>query len=638
MKKRKNKFGLKGLVLAGGVLLGTLIPSLAKSQTLDPEFYKDPSFRASMLPYCRPNIHLTEGKDSLDYHHSGDANEDNKLDENDSQSIRNGFFSDSLKADYFPDLNVNENDAAGIDSVLNGQKENRWEHMNRSERINLLRQVLTTDSANYPPEGIPWNCTNYIMAHQKRFFGIENEENSPVSDDELYGENAIKNIPLYAVGVVTSSGVNHFLAGVLVGPESGDRLSEDPTNFSHWYFWNPSGPNELDEVKPGDANFALNSPADIIWYGKKLNGSFSSTRLIDFDVVDGVAHYSSSYPYLIKFNPASDQEELIFENVPEDVLLNYQPNIDLSQYVEEMPDTAYAKSNLPTSLEKIVSEDIPLNSEYPNHHYKKQITYKASTGYKDSIVIREIEVKDIENPKINNFPEDNSKQYSTDLNPDQINTEDLETQDNSGLEVTLEKSTESTQVMNGTINQVNFDFYTDIIIRDKFDNDTTYMHKTEVRDTEGPEAYLRDNYIRRETGQIAEDAVKSLVEEVYDNSELPVDTIIEQTGDKYYDVTLKDIAGNETYLGNVEVDNPVGTGDDDFLNSELIVYPNPAFQMLFIESEIKYSSIRLLNIEGKVINEIEFKTNLDISNLPKGFYIIEFHNNKAVQRKKIIIK
>lgn len=639
MKKRKNSLGLVGRVLVGSsIIIGSLIPSFAKAQTVSsPENYEDASYRAKMLPYCKPNLHLTEGKDSLDYDHSGDANGDGNFNSNDSEVMRNGTYTNLIKADFYPDSIINEKDADIADSVLNNQKERRWEYMNRYERIDYLRNVLSTDSRNYPPrDDIYWDCTNYVRAHQKGFFGIEDEDNSNYGDDELYGTNANKNIPLYSV-TVTAGGVNHKLAGVLVGQESGERLSEDPENFSHWYFWNPSGPNELNEVKPGDANFDLNSSADIIWYGKMLNGSHSSTSIVKFD---GNQNHIYSHDYLIPFNPASEQEEITQEGVPEDVVVNYQSDIDLSQYIEQMPDTAYAKSNLPISLEKVVSENIPLNQEYPNHHYKKQITYKASTGYKNSIVVRKIEVKDMEKPEITNFPEDNQKQYSVSLDlENEVNTNDLNTQDNSGLEVTLEKSTESTQVMNGTIDQVNFDFYTDITIRDKFDNDTTYTHKTEVRDTEGPTAYLRDNYIRRESGQTVEEAVNSLVENIQDNSELEVKLLVENTADNYYNVELEDFVGNKTYLGNVQVDNPVGIDEPSDL--EIIkVFPNPADKIIYLQSNQDVRFIKLLNINGIIIHSGIYKEQFDVSNLNSGIYLLEFYNRnkELLTKKKLLIE
>ncbi len=622
-----------------------------------PENYQDASFRAKMLPYCRPNIHLTEGRDSLDFDHSGDADGNNKLDSNDPFVIRNGTYTFPLKADFLPNLIVNEEDAQSLDSVLTGQKENRYEHMNRSERIDLLRAVLATDSANYPPrDDIYWDCRNYFLAHKKVLSGVEDAENSLVADEELYGKNASKNIQIYAVDVVTSGGINHSLVGMLAGPESNERLAENPEKFSHWYLWNPSGLNELQEVKRGDANFASTSSVDIIDYGKMLNGSHSSTYLVGFDSEDTHLY---SHPYLIPFNPASSQEEITIENVPEDILINYQPDIDLSPYIAQMPDTAYAKSNLPTSLEKTVSENIPLNAEYPNHHYKKVITYKASTGYKYEVAIREIIVKDIAPPTIEDLPQDRQLEYSTNLNLENyVILENLTATDNSELEVILEKSTHLTQVMDGTINQVRFTQIDSIKATDICGNDTTYLVKQEVDDTQ-PGIFDIENTnveVKEADYTSVEDHIKVINKE--DNSELPLEEIydsylIESNNlyDKYeVDVSVKDIAGNisEIKTAHLTINKPTGFGDNPSDLEKacgLTPYPNPNphgikfYQSDFGQTEISVSDMSGRKMRSNVYNSQPGENIIAYDfDLAQGIYVVTMDSKTCKDSYKFEIK
>lgn len=60
--------------------------------------------------------------------------------------------------------------------------------------------------------------------------------------------------------------------------------------------------------------------------------------------------------------------------------------------------------------------------------------------------------------------------------------------------------------------------------------------------------------------------------------------------------------------------------DDNFL-SDVVVYPNPTSDFLFIDSMIKIDSLRLVDISGK--EHINADANrIDLSNLPSGIYFI----------------
>src|SRR6056297_75878 len=201
--------------------------------------------------------------------------------------------------------------------------------------------------------------------------------------------------------------------------------------------------------------------------------------------------------------------------------------------------------------------------------------------------------------------------------------------------------------MDGTVNQVNFDFYTDITAKDKFDNDTTYKHKTEVRDTEAPVGNLTAYYVQRESGQSAEDAVKTLVENVYDNSELPVDTLVEQTSEKYYDVFLKDVIGNESYLGNVEADYPVGTGDDpsELENKcKITPYPNPNPRAIkYYQPDFGETEISVYDMSGRMMKQDQYNSQPGENNvsydfdLAQGVYTITMDSETCKDSEKIVV-
>jgi hypothetical protein len=52
------------------------------------------------------------------------------------------------------------------------------------------------------------------------------------------------------------------------------------------------------------------------------------------------------------------------------------------------------------------------------------------------------------------------------------------------------------------------------------------------------------------------------------------------------------------------------------------VYPNPADNVLFIESPVSVHSV-ILSPDGKLIRQQDNVTSMDISNLPAGIYLVE---------------
>jgi hypothetical protein len=708
MKKRKNKFGLKEIVLGGLITVGALFPSFinaqekiltkqikpeetnlilkkelgidikknitlseaqelyskpsteksviensAKSTVAHPEWYQHPGFKAIALPYCRPNIQLFEGRDSTDWRGSGDANRDNKVNSEDPISIMSGTYVSSRTSDFNLDGAVTNVDAERLDSALAGQKEINWTYMGAQQKLEESRKRQNIDTSNHFVDPYYRDCTDYSFSHSISLRGAEDWQNSPHYDPE-YGENAVENIPYYRAVFQTSTGTWHEGGAIFIGTDSGNLDDQNPLDRFQWYIFDTSRRDEYEAiwVQPGDFNMALTTKLSIeayIKYPEEIaQETWGMENLIEFDIVNGETVNVSTNSYLIPFNPASSNEEITMENVPESVIVNYQSNIDLSGYESQMPDTAYAKSNLPTSLEGIVSAIIPLDEEHPEIHYKKQITYKASTGYKDSIIIRDIIVEDISPAEITNLPVNRELNYSTNLDLDNyVIPENLNVVDNSGLESTLEKSTYSTQIIDGTINQVKFTQIDSIKVTDYFGNISKYGITQQVDDIEAPSGNLSSYYVQRQSGQSPEAAAKSLVENVYDNSELPVDTFVTNTTGNYYDITLKDIAGNEKYLGNVQVDNPVGIETEplDLENKCLTVFPNPnPHTIRYTPSNSGKTEVSIYDISGREMmkniysdfsNQAEVQYNF--SELSQGIYVVKVNSEVCQDSKKVIV-
>jgi uncharacterized repeat protein (TIGR01451 family) len=72
---------------------------------------------------------------------------------------------------------------------------------------------------------------------------------------------------------------------------------------------------------------------------------------------------------------------------------------------------------------------------------------------------------------------------------------------------------------------------------------------------------------------------------------------------------------------------------------ELTVYPNPVRQQIFLASELNLEEVRLISIEGRILQQIQpnkLKTSLDVSALPQGIYFLEIYSPKGKVVKRIM--
>lgn len=77
----------------------------------------------------------------------------------------------------------------------------------------------------------------------------------------------------------------------------------------------------------------------------------------------------------------------------------------------------------------------------------------------------------------------------------------------------------------------------------------------------------------------------------------------------------------------------------DLSKSTFAIYPNPAKNSFFIESQEK-GNLSIYDLSGKKVlskNNLTGKTQINIS-LPKGIYLVEFDNQKSKSTKKLIVE
>jgi len=100
--------------------------------------------------------------------------------------------------------------------------------------------------------------------------------------------------------------------------------------------------------------------------------------------------------------------------------------------------------------------------------------------------------------------------------------------------------------------------------------------------------------------------------------------------------------GNITYV-TFYPDSIYGLGikENNNLNNKFYFYPNPANTQISIVSQqiTTESNISIFNVNGQELIKQPIKnneTNIDISKLPKGIYILKFVTDKTVEVRKIV--
>jgi len=79
---------------------------------------------------------------------------------------------------------------------------------------------------------------------------------------------------------------------------------------------------------------------------------------------------------------------------------------------------------------------------------------------------------------------------------------------------------------------------------------------------------------------------------------------------------------------------------NEFNFDNIVIYPNPAKDIINFKGINKANSIKLFDLEGNMIKKIEFNNNdeiaLNINKLSAGIYLAKIFNNQSSVVRKII--
>jgi len=284
-------------------------------------------------------------ENKLDYHGSGDANNDGIVNFTDYTLMQSGTSNDrtDIDGDGTPSTS---NDLSILYDYLNGNISYLPSHLNKinySERPNYLEDRTAIDKTDTLTITTPDRCSRYSTAFVINFHGFEDLNGINPEDTEwLYTKNGRFNMPVYRVTTNINQPTYHVINAFLVG--------NNPMNFNDWYFVEPQTDQR---VFPGDNNMLVNNPVEIE-YIFSINPMISG-KFIRWDLdSNGNAVLSEEqpiyFPTIVKNNPNTD---------------NNPPNISVTS-----PESrTYNTSNI--SLEGIVTE---------NETFLDEVYYRIDNG------------------------------------------------------------------------------------------------------------------------------------------------------------------------------------------------------------------------------------------------------------------
>ncbi len=128
-------------------------------------------------------------------------------------------------------------------------------------------------------------------------------------------------------------------------------------------------------------------------------------------------------------------------------------------------------------------------------------------------------------------------------------------------------------------------------------------------------------------------------------------TIIRSTSEDQVGNASEDIMGFDFYYGHGRINayqalllGITNTEELDVNNEQVSIFPNPSSTFLFVESEMDFNEVSILNMLGiellKKVHQHSEVMQIDISNLPKGHYIINVmdQDGKVISTEKLIKK
>jgi hypothetical protein len=107
----------------------------------------------------------------------------------------------------------------------------------------------------------------------------------------------------------------------------------------------------------------------------------------------------------------------------------------------------------------------------------------------------------------------------------------------------------------------------------------------------------------------------------------------------FFDIHISEGTKECTTFEKVPAIVYISTSTLQAADAPLNIFPNPTNEVVSIETDLKIMHIDVLNIEGKRYKKKLNNVNeINISEMPSGVYILEFHTEKGIKINRRIVK
>lgn len=128
------------------------------------------------------------------------------------------------------------------------------------------------------------------------------------------------------------------------------------------------------------------------------------------------------------------------------------------------------------------------------------------------------------------------------------------------------------------------------------------------------------------------------------NAQYPINHATEHSVENFNHVVLvcwlQDFSTKEIFQ-SARIGNPLSVMKSKSSLAKVLAFPNPASTQLNIRSDVKFSSVRLVNMAGQTVRQLavdDMEHTLDVSGLAKGLYILQLNTANGMVNTKVQIQ
>ena len=105
----------------------------------------------------------------------------------------------------------------------------------------------------------------------------------------------------------------------------------------------------------------------------------------------------------------------------------------------------------------------------------------------------------------------------------------------------------------------------------------------------------------------------------------------------YYSLTPYNADGYMLTVFTGDFTTTAGSGIESIVASQMSIYPNPAKDEIFIQSELPIEKVEIYSLtRNLLILENDFTEKISVSVLPKGIYLFKVYTDKGLAVSKIV--